>query len=118
MITEIENGDGNYMNYNFLKALRNLSIDQLADIALQMAESHPETFEKLVVVGATFDFLVPYTGQKVTFTQEQLNRLRSYGRDQKVTCIKEIREITHLGLKEAKDLCEASFPNCNGQWNT
>jgi len=107
------------MNYEFMKALRLLTVDQLADIALKLASTDPETMEefmKLVTVEPGFVMIVPHSGQKVTFTQVQLNKLRSFGRDHKVACIKEIREITGLGLKEAKDLCEANFPNCNGQW--
>lgn len=105
------------MKYNTLVALRTVTDAQLANIALQMAEEHPDTFETFLFEAvpqskaeAKFEYVVPCTSQRVYFTQDQLNQLKAFNAStQKVPCIKAIREFTGLGLKEAKDLCEAEF---------
>ena len=98
------------MKYQILARIREMSTEALAEIALQMAVRHPTEFEKLVLGDkSTSTFEVPFTGQKVSFTDAQMKHLRTFGRDQKVTCIKDIRSMTGIGLKEAKDLCEQEF---------
>lgn len=97
------------MNYETLVRLRTMPAEELADIALRMADKHPETFLELITVQTRVVFEVPFTKEKVTFTPAQVARFRSYGPDKKVTCIKEVRDITKIGLKEAKDLVETYF---------
>jgi ribosomal protein L7/L12 len=99
------------MNYRFLKTFHSLSDLALIDLCFQMAERHPETFSELIGVN-TSEFIVPgMYPSKVSFTPEQLTHIRSLAgeRNNKVTLIKYIREVTGLGLKEAKDLCEAEW---------
>ncbi len=106
------------MKYNLLVALRAVSEEQLANIALQMAEKHPTTFEKLLFDAVPpqvqqqkmVSYDVPGTSERVHLTQSQVDKLTALGKTEKVQCIKLIRELTGLMLKEAKDLCEAAFP--------
>jgi hypothetical protein len=100
------------MNANDIKAVRvfrNLTDNELLDLLYLMAERHPATFEELVMKDERISFTIPYTNNKVSFTPAELQELRAYRRDQKVTCIKRIREMTNIGLKEAKDVSEEHF---------
>lgn len=99
------------MKTNIIKALRLVSNEQLAEIAMQMAEVHPGLFEtalvRLLNVETVHKFTVPNSGQVVTLTSKQFNDLKAsaFGGN-KVGGIKLIREATAIGLKEAKDLWE------------
>lgn len=108
------------MKYSVIIALRNVNEAQLAHIALKMAETHSETFERLLLEAVPaakelekFSFLVPFSGDRyVQFTQLELNQLRALAPHNKVSAIKLVRDLTGLGLKEAKDLVEEAFiPN-------
>lgn len=100
------------MNSNDIRVarvFRNMTDSELTDILYAMAERHPATFEELVMKDERTYFDVPGTDYKVSFTPAELTELRAFTRDKKVSCIKRIRELTSLGLKEAKDLSEAHF---------
>lgn len=98
------------MNYKVLQRIRQLSDSELALVALQMADRHPDTFAELVVGKPGREYRVPNSDLTVEFTDVQVARLRELMKSsQKVACIKEIRTLTGLGLKEAKDLCEVEF---------
>lgn len=108
------------MKHAVIIALRTVTESQLAAIALQMAEKHPITFEAFLFdavpaakTDAKFAMDVPFgNGLRVHFTQDQLNQIRATAPTNKVGAIKLVREFVGLGLKEAKDLVEASFiPN-------
>jgi ribosomal protein L7/L12 len=97
------------MKYSVLASVRVMPVDELADIALRMAEAHPETFEALVGVRSNdFTFDVPNTSPliRVSFTAQQLNELKAQAPTNKLGAIKRVREITQIGLKEAKDFVE------------
>lgn len=96
------------MKYSVLSRIRQMSDNELVEVALRVAEIHPETFEKLISVHEVI-FNVPHTDLRVGFTSDQVKELRTYTIDTKVPCIKRIRQITGLAFKEAKDLCEAEF---------
>jgi ribosomal protein L7/L12 len=98
---------GGLMNAKIYSALRVMTDAELIQVLFQMAEQHPQTFIDLMSDGQTFT--VPFSTQTVRFSRAEMAELRTYGITQKVTCIKRIREFTQLGLKEAKDLCEAVF---------
>lgn len=103
------------MKYTVLASLRAITTEQLADIALTMAEEHPDTFERLLLAASPVckrtTYLVPNTiSHTVSFTDRELDVLRSFGNREKIACIKQIREYAGIGLKEAKDLCEHMFP--------
>jgi hypothetical protein len=100
------------MNSNdirFARVFRNLTDSDLLDILFAMAERHPATFEELVMKDERTYFDVPGTDYKVSFNPAELTELRAFRRDQKISCIKRIRELTGVGLKEAKDLSEKHF---------
>ncbi len=104
------------MKYSVLVALRVIDESQLATLALKIAEAHPETFERLLLeavpaaaVLQKFAFDVPFSSQRVHLTQEELDYLRAIAPSNKITAIKKVREVTGLGLKEAKDLVESHF---------
>jgi ribosomal protein L7/L12 len=98
------------MKYETLVRIRTMSDTELADICFRMADKHPETFIELVEADVKHEFEVPFVpGLKVKFSASELSELRSYNHDRKITCIKRIREITGIGLKEAKDMAEITF---------
>ena len=105
------------MKHSVILALRAVTEAQLAGIALQMAEAHPVTFEKLLLevvpqAPRTRTFKVkwgndPYQSFEAVLTNEQLRKFATHnGHDRKVACIKEIRQELGIGLKEAKELSE------------
>lgn len=97
---------------NHIRTLRNMSIEQLADLALLIGEKHPDTFIECLENGETQTFKVPgpYHGGTVTFNSKQMKTINSLShRDTKVSLIKQVREMTGLGLKEAKDVVEEYF---------
>lgn len=102
------------MKHVVLVALRKITADKLADLALKMAEAHPVTFERLLLEATGMEkkttYVVPVTLEKVSFTDDELRSLGSHGLNGKIACIKELRNTKGLGLKEAKDLCELIFP--------
>lgn len=52
---------------------------------------------------------------KYTMTRPQARDLRAYFQNnQKISAIKIIREVTHLGLKEAKDMVDKFWDGANG----
>lgn len=98
------------MKYTVMLRLRELSDTDLAHIALKFAEAHPEEFELLIGCNVT-QLRVPVTNELVQLTPAEWSELSAYNQNtHKITCIKRMREITGLGLKEAKDLVEATFP--------
>ncbi len=99
------------MKSSIIKALREVNNDQLADIAIQMAEIHPVTFEKMLTkvlnIETNHQFIVPHSGQTVTLTTKQFNDLKATAfAGNKIAGIKLLREACGIGLKEPKDLWE------------
>jgi ribosomal protein L7/L12 len=99
------------MKTDIIKALRAVNNDQLAEIALRLAELHPEAFERELIaemnIETNYRFVIPFSKQIVSLTTKQLNDLKSSAlTGNKVMGIKIIREATSIGLKEAKDLWE------------
>jgi ribosomal protein L7/L12 len=96
-------------NIKAFRAFRRLDECELIDLLYLMAEAHPETFIKLLTSKEPVILRVPGSNEFITLSQEEFNELRTYTRDKKISCIKRIREITHVGLKEAKDISEEYF---------
>lgn len=91
-----------------VEAVGDLSVLELADLVKALEEKFGVTAS--APVGMAFAGPMPQAGaaaapaeEKTTFTVV----LASVG-DQKIQVIKEIRQVTTLGLKEAKDLVEAA----------
>ncbi len=91
------------------RVFRDLSDSDLLNLLYSMAERHPETFTELVLKDQRIYVDVPGEDYKVSFSRAEYDELKGFTRDRKVACIKRIREITNLGLKEAKDVSESHF---------
>ena len=97
----------------FLQKLRNLTEKDLVAVCFEMAERHPDTFETILLTNSfepsLQEFTVPTVNTIIKLTPEQVEMCKQLGAqpDKKVVLIKQVREWTNLGLKEAKDLVEA-----------
>jgi ribosomal protein L7/L12 len=107
------------MKYQILSLVREASVNQLSDIALRMAELHPETFEKILILTVGNDIgtytingviVSLNTGQRKAIAAFFGKHLDEFTRD-KIKAIKLTRELTGLGLKDAKDFVEQIVAN-------
>ena len=95
----------------FLEAVKHLSVLELAELVKAMEEEFGVTAQAAVAMavpgagaaGAPGAGAAPAAEEKTTFQVI----LASSG-DKKIQVIKEIRTVTNLGLKEAKDLVEGA----------
>ncbi len=86
-----------------LESIANMSVMEIADLIKMMEE-------KFGVVAAAAAVAGPAAGPAAEAVEEQTEFnvvLKSVDAAKKIACIKEVRAVTGLGLKEAKDLCEA-----------
>ncbi len=98
------------MKYEVLTKVRAMTDQQLVDVLLRMAEEVPDVFEKHIRSDIPYSVTIK-SGHTATFTQAQYYALKNAAQDRsnKIQVIKEIRAITGLGLKEAKDMSEEHF---------
>ena len=92
-----------------LDAIGKMSIIDVVELIADMEKKFGVTAAAPVAVAAG-----PAAGAAAAPVEEQTEftvTLKEYPADKKVTVIKVIREITGLGLKEAKDLVEAAPQN-------
>jgi large subunit ribosomal protein L7/L12 len=88
-----------------LEAISNMTIMEVADLVKMMEDKFGVTAAAPVAVAAAAGgAAAPAAEEKTEFTVT----LKAYPADKKVGVIKVIREITGLGLKEAKDLVEGA----------
>ena len=87
-----------------LEAISNMSIIQVVELISDMEKKFGVTAAAPVAAAAAGGAAAPAAAveEQTEFTVT----LKEYPADKKVTVIKVIREITGLGLKEAKDLVE------------
>jgi len=87
-----------------LESIANMSVMEISDLIKMMEE-------KFGVVAAAAAVAGPAAaGAAAEAAEEQTEFnvvLKSVDAAKKIACIKEVRAATGLGLKEAKDLCEA-----------
>jgi len=86
-----------------LESIAQMSVMEVADLIKMMEE-------KFGVVAAAAAVAVGGTAAPAEAAEEQTEFnvvLKSVDAAKKIACIKEVRAITGLGLKEAKELCEA-----------
>ena len=86
-----------------LESIANMSVMEISDLIKMMEE-------KFGVVAAAAAVAGPAAGPAAEAVEEQTEFnvvLKSVDASKKIACIKEVRALTGLGLKEAKDLCEA-----------
>jgi len=92
-----------------LEAISNMTVMEIVDLVKMMEDKFGVTAAAPVAVAAApgaAGAAAPAVEEQTEFTVV----LKAYPADKKVGTIKVIREITGLGLKEAKDLVEGS-PN-------
>lgn len=86
-----------------LESIANMSVMEISDLIKMMEE-------KFGVVAAAAAVAGPAAAGAAEAVEEQTEFnvvLKSVDAAKKIACIKEVRAITGLGLKEAKELCEA-----------
>jgi len=89
-----------------LEAISNMTIMEVVDLVKMMEDKFGVTAAAPVAVAA-----VAAGGAAAPAAEEQTEftvTMKAYPAEKKVTVIKVIREITGLGLKEAKDLVEGA----------
>ncbi len=87
---------------DILEAIANMSVMEVSDLIKMMEE-------KFGVVAAAAAVAGPAAAAPAEEVEEQTEfnvTLKSVDAAKKIACIKEVRAVTGLGLKEAKDLCE------------
>ena len=90
---------------DILKAIADMSVMDVCDLVKMMEEKFGVSAAAAVAVAA------PVAGAVAAEEQTEFNVvLESFG-ENKVSVIKVVRELTGLGLKEAKDLVEAAPTN-------
>ena len=88
-----------------LESIANMTIMEVVDLVKMMEEKFGVTAAAPVAAAAAAaGAAAPAAEEKTEFTVV----LKAYPAEKKVTVIKVIREITGLGLKEAKDLVEGA----------
>jgi len=88
-----------------LDAISNMTLIQITELISAMEEKFGVTAAAPVAVAAVAGGAAPAAAAAEEQTEFTVS-LVEYPADKKVTVIKVIREITGLGLKEAKDLVE------------
>jgi large subunit ribosomal protein L7/L12 len=86
-----------------LESISNMTIMEVVDLVKMMEEKFGVTAAAPVAAAAAAA-AAPAVEEQTEFTV----MLKAYPAEKKVTVIKVIREITGLGLKEAKDLVEGA----------
>ena len=88
-----------------LEAISNMTIMEVVDLVKMMEDKFGVTAAAPVAVAAVAaGGAAPAAEEQTEFTVT----MKAYPADKKVVVIKVIREITSLGLKEAKDLVEGA----------
>ncbi len=91
-------------NEQILDAIAEMKITEIADLIKAMEEKFGVTAAAPVAVAAAGAAAGPAAEEKTEFT---VTLKAGVPADKKIAIIKEVRAITGLGLKEAKDLVEA-----------
>jgi len=92
----------------FLDAVKHLSVLELAELVKAMEQEFGVTAQAAVAVAAPGAALGAGAGQAAAEEKTSFQVVLVASGDKKIQVIKEIRAITNLGLKEAKDLVEAA----------
>lgn len=87
-----------------LESIANMSVMEISDLIKMMEEKFGVVAAAAAVAGpAAAGAAAPAAEEQTEFNVV----LKSVDASKKIACIKEVRAVTGLGLKEAKDLCEA-----------
>ncbi|PWM68776.1 MAG: 50S ribosomal protein L7/L12 [Clostridiales bacterium] len=87
-----------------LEEIKTLTILELADLVKALEEEFGVSAAPVAVAGAA----APAAGAAAAEEQTEFNVILAAAGDSKLGVIKVVREITGLGLKEAKDLVEGA----------
>ncbi len=87
-----------------LEEIKTLTILELADLVKALEEEFGVSAAPVAVAGAA----APAAGVAAAEEQTEFNVILAAAGDSKLGVIKVVREITGLGLKEAKDLVEGA----------
>jgi ribosomal protein L7/L12 len=99
------------MNAKLLRAVREATTEQLADIALQFAERYPDTFEAMLIPSTPPPARVAGrypngTRYDMALTPAQLGDIKAAGKLGKINAIKAVRTALGVGLYEAKHIVD------------
>jgi large subunit ribosomal protein L7/L12 len=86
-----------------LEAIAGMTVLEVSELVKAMEEKFGVTAAAPVAVAAAGGSAAPAVEEKTEFTVV----LKSFDAEKKIPVIKEVRAITGLGLKEAKELVEA-----------
>jgi large subunit ribosomal protein L7/L12 len=86
-----------------LEAIAGMTVLEVSELVKAMEEKFGVTAAAPVAVAPAAGAAAPAVEEKTEFTVV----LKSYDAEKKIPVIKEVRAITGLGLKEAKELVEA-----------
>jgi len=93
-----------YNGKNILAIVRDLTDSGLAEVAMKIAETHPDVFAQAVLGEAAIHSFTLDSGDVVRLTQSQLNFVDVT--QDKIAVIKNLREWFNIGLRDAKLLSE------------
>lgn len=93
-----------YNGKNILAIVRDLTDTGLAEIAMKIAETHPDVFAQAVLGEAGIHQFTLDSGGVVRLTQSQLNSIDTT--HDKIVAIKNLREWFSISLRDAKLLSE------------
>ena len=90
-----------------------VNLEQIAETlstltVLELADLSKKLEEKWGVSAASFAVAAPATSAAVAEVKDKFEVVLTVAGDNKINVIKEVRAITALGLKEAKDLVEGA----------
>lgn len=85
-----------------LESIASMSVMDVADLIKMMEEKFGVVAAAAVAAGPAAAADAPAEEEQTEFTVV----LKGVDAAKKIACIKEVRAVTGLGLKEAKDLCE------------
>ena len=95
-------------NDEIIEALKQKSLIEISDLVKQFEETFGVTAAAPVAVAAPGAVAPGGGGEEAAAEQEEFDVVLESAGDKKIQVIKVVRELTSLGLKEAKDLVDGA----------
>jgi large subunit ribosomal protein L7/L12 len=95
-------------NDEIIEALKNKSLIEISDLVKQFEETFGVTAAAPVAVAAAPAAGGGGGGEEAAAEQDEFDVILDSAGDKKIQVIKVVRELTSLGLKEAKDLVDGA----------
>ena len=92
-----------FTNEELLEAFKEMTLIELSEFVKQFEETFDVTAAAPVAVAAA---AAPVGGGEAAAEQDEFDVILEAAGDNKIPVIKEVRALTNLGLKEAKDLVD------------